>query len=167
MIQILQGCWRPLKLKSKKEHDLQRHEVRETSRGKALSDVEVIRRKEAKITKKEDNQEYSNSVYFTILSHKTLSWYQPISQGMTENMLFSFRYSPWNLVNDCACSKYRNTNELPESSCCAKSVMILNQLQFAASKLTADLSLYNVERPLSKKRKRILHRILLKGKICP
>ena len=94
MTQILQGYWRPLKLKSKKEHDLQRHEVRETSRGKALSDVEVIRRKEAKITKKEDNQEYSNSVYFTVLSHKTHSWYQPISQGMTENMLFSFRDSP-------------------------------------------------------------------------
>ena len=94
MIQILQGCWRRLKLKSKKEHDLQRHEVRETTRAKALSDVEVIRRKEAKITKKEDNQEYGNSVYFTILSHKTLTWYQPIYQGMTENMFFSFRDSP-------------------------------------------------------------------------
>ena len=94
MIQILQGCWRWLKLKSKKEHDLQRHEVRETSRGKARSDVEVIRRKEVKITKKEDNQEYGNSVYFTILSHKTMSWYQPISPGMTENMYFSFRDSP-------------------------------------------------------------------------
>ena len=51
--QILQGCWRRLKLRSKKEHDLQRHEARETRGGKGLTDVEVIRRKEAKITKKE------------------------------------------------------------------------------------------------------------------
>lgn len=87
---ILQGCWRRLKLKSKIEDYLQRHEVRETSRG----NVEVIRRKEKNITKKEDNQEYSKFVYFTILSHKTLPWYRPISQGMTQNMFFSFRYSP-------------------------------------------------------------------------
>lgn len=35
-------------------------EARESSGGKALTDVEVIRRNEAKITKKEDSQEYSN-----------------------------------------------------------------------------------------------------------
>ena len=68
--------------------------------GRALTDVEVIRRKEAKITKKEDSQEYNyfrkppKIVYCTILSLKTLSWYQPSSQGMTENMFFSFRDSP-------------------------------------------------------------------------
>ena len=68
--------------------------------GRALTDVEVIRRKEAKITKKEDSQEYNNFrkppkiVYCTILSLKTLSWYQPSSQGMTENMFFSFQDSP-------------------------------------------------------------------------
>ena len=44
----IQGCWRRLKLQSKKKHDFQRHEARKTSGGKALTDVEVIRRKEKK-----------------------------------------------------------------------------------------------------------------------
>ena len=48
----IQGCWRRLKLQSKKEHDLQSREARKTSGRKALSDVEVIRRKEANVTKK-------------------------------------------------------------------------------------------------------------------
>ena len=42
----IQGCCRWLKLQSKKEHDLQSCEARKASGGKALSDVEVIRRKE-------------------------------------------------------------------------------------------------------------------------
>ena len=49
----IQGCWRRLKLQSKKEHDLQSRESRKTSGRKALSDVEVIRRKEANVTKKD------------------------------------------------------------------------------------------------------------------
>jgi len=49
----IQGNWRRLKLQSKKEHDLQRREARKTSGGKALSDVELIRRKEANVTKKD------------------------------------------------------------------------------------------------------------------
>ena len=112
----LQGCWRRLKLQSKKEHDLHRHEARKTGGGKApaspsevsklvadvlpasvnsleqevddgageeldlrrgkderevitckvepslLADLEAIGRKGAdKVTKKEDNQKYSNS----------------------------------------------------------------------------------------------------------
>ena len=31
----IQGCWRPLKLQSKQEHNLQHREARKTSRGKA------------------------------------------------------------------------------------------------------------------------------------
>ena len=49
----IQGNWRQLKLQSKKEHDLQSREARETSGGKALSDVELIRRKEANVTIKD------------------------------------------------------------------------------------------------------------------
>ena len=56
----IQGNWRRLKLQSKKEHDLQSREARKTSGGKALTDVKVIRKKKAIITKKEDGQEYSN-----------------------------------------------------------------------------------------------------------
>ena len=48
----VQGCWRWLKLQSKKEHNLQCREARKTSGGKALRDVEVIRRKEANVMKK-------------------------------------------------------------------------------------------------------------------
>ena len=112
----LQGCWRRLKLQSKKEHDLHRREARKTGGGKVpasprevnklvadvlpasvnpleqefnddageelelrrdkderevitcemepslLADLEAIGRKGAeKVTKKEDNQKYSNS----------------------------------------------------------------------------------------------------------
>ena len=49
----IQGNWRRLKLQSKKEHDLQSREARKTSGGKALSDVELIRRKEANVTIKD------------------------------------------------------------------------------------------------------------------
>ena len=49
----IQGNWRQLKLQSKKEHDLQSREARKTSGGKALSDVELIRRKEANVTIKD------------------------------------------------------------------------------------------------------------------
>ena len=35
----LQGCWRRLKLQSKKEHDLHRREARETGGGKLVADV--------------------------------------------------------------------------------------------------------------------------------
>ena len=42
----IQGNWRRLRFQFKKEHDLQRQEARETSGGKALTDVEVIREKE-------------------------------------------------------------------------------------------------------------------------
>ena len=48
-----QGCRRRLKLQFKKEHDLQSREARKTSGRKALSDLEVIRRKEANVTKKD------------------------------------------------------------------------------------------------------------------
>lgn len=44
----------------KKKHDLQRHDAGKTSGGKALTDAEVIRRKEAKITQTEDSQENNN-----------------------------------------------------------------------------------------------------------
>ena len=77
-----------------------RHESRKTSGGKALTDVEVIHRKEAKITNKEDNQGYSNFpmpqkiVYCMILSYKTLSWYQLSSQECQKACFFSFRDSP-------------------------------------------------------------------------
>ena len=40
----------------KKEHDLQIRETRKTSGEKPLSDVEVIRRKEANVTKKKRRQ---------------------------------------------------------------------------------------------------------------
>ena len=46
-----------LKLQSKKEHDLQSREARKDNGGKALSDVEVIRRKEANVTKKDRKEE--------------------------------------------------------------------------------------------------------------
>ena len=49
----IQGNWRRLKLQSKKEHDLQSREAKKTSGGKALSDVELIRRKEANVTIKD------------------------------------------------------------------------------------------------------------------
>ena len=45
----IQGCRRRLK----QEHDLQSREARKTSGRKALSDLEVIRRKEANVTKKD------------------------------------------------------------------------------------------------------------------
>ena len=49
----IQRCWRRLKIQPKKEHDLQSREARKTIGGKALSDVEVIGRKDANVTKKE------------------------------------------------------------------------------------------------------------------
>ena len=49
----IQGCRRRLKLQLKKEHDLQSRKARKTSGRKALSDLEVIRRKEANVTKKD------------------------------------------------------------------------------------------------------------------
>ena len=49
----IQGCRRRLKLQFKKEHDLQSREARKSSGRKALSDLEVIRRKEANATKKD------------------------------------------------------------------------------------------------------------------
>ena len=49
----IQGCRTRLKLQFKKEHDLQSREARKTSGRKALSDLEVIRRKEANVTKKD------------------------------------------------------------------------------------------------------------------
>ena len=52
-----QGCWCQLKLHSKKEHYLQSREARKTSGGKALSDVDGIRRKEANVTKKDRKEE--------------------------------------------------------------------------------------------------------------
>ena len=52
----IQGNWRQLKLQSKKEHDLQSREARKTSGGKALSDVELIRRKEANVTIKDTKE---------------------------------------------------------------------------------------------------------------
>ena len=44
----IQGCRTRLKLQFKKEHDLQSREARKT-----VSDLEVIRRKEANVTKKD------------------------------------------------------------------------------------------------------------------
>ena len=52
----IQGNWRRLKHQSKKEHDLQSREARKTSGGKALSDVELIRRKEANVTIKDTKE---------------------------------------------------------------------------------------------------------------
>ena len=49
----IQGCRRRLKLQFKKEHDLQSREARKTSGRKAFGDLEVIRRKEANVTKKD------------------------------------------------------------------------------------------------------------------
>ena len=58
----LQGCWRRLKLQSKKGHDLHRRETRTCEVDPSLlAHREAIGKKGAgKVTKKEDNQKYCN-----------------------------------------------------------------------------------------------------------
>ena len=54
------------------------------------------------------HKKVKSEVKKSVQHHKTFSWYQPGSLGMTGIILF-VRSSPWNLVTDCACSKYRYT----------------------------------------------------------
>ena len=44
----IQGCWRPLKLQSKQEHNLQHREARKTSRGKAPASPSEVSKSLAK-----------------------------------------------------------------------------------------------------------------------
>ena len=100
-INQIQVCWMRLKVQSEKQPDLQRHDARETSGGKALTlMLKLFAGKKQKSQKRriERNtvifERSPTIVYCIILSYKTLPWYQPSSQEMT------FRDSLWNIVNE-------------------------------------------------------------------
>ena len=120
------GIKRKLKLQFKKERDLQRKSSEEKA-----SDVEVIPGKKQmsrKRTEKKDSLEYS--IFRTPAKNETFSVgiYVKLSSTEWQGMFFSFRDSPWNLVNG---SVYAANTETPNKwlvmtcskvpSCCMKS----------------------------------------------
>ena len=58
------------------------------------------------VKSRQRHKEVKSKVKRSVQHHKTFSWYQSGSSRMTGIILFVSN-SPWNLVNDCACSKCR------------------------------------------------------------